>query len=414
MSTPHPTLRFSEVIPSSRQSLADHHAPSRLYLTYNARAALYQLLLSLPREARNAVLLPAYHCTALVEPVVRAGFQPIFYRIDSDFSIDIEDLHAKISPSVALTVVVHFFGFPADCGPVKSLARENGSLLLEDCAHSFLSRSQGAFVGHASDFSIFSYYKFAPSLTGGGLAINLPEFSLKKPAPQIALRERVVIAKRLFEQAANNSPRNPVSATFLWLDRLRSSSKKSEPESSSASAPSAFVDDPYLFREDLAQSAMPKICQRILESCNWVEISRKRRENYQLLSNLLENNSCVRSVFPRLTEGVVPWAYPVLLNDRPSHEQKLRSLGVPLYTFGEILHPTLAQTNDSARSTAEAISQQLMLLPVHAQLNIEDIQAYARILIKYFEPPKSKPDSPTPSDISSNSAALSTLGNVRQ
>ncbi|HMI50428.1 MAG TPA: DegT/DnrJ/EryC1/StrS family aminotransferase [Candidatus Saccharimonadales bacterium] len=408
MSAPHPTLRFSDVIPASRCSLADHHAPSRLHLTYNARAAIYQLLLSLPRAGRNTVLLPAYHCTALVEPVIRAGFQPVFYGIRPDFSIDTEDLSAKISSAVALTVVVHYFGFPTPLAAVKSIAQENGSLLLEDCAHSFMSRSDGAFIGHAADFAVFSYYKFAPSLAGGGLVINSPQFSLKVSSSQVSLRERVVIAKRLFEQAANNSPRNPVSAAFLWLDRLRSAPQKSGSNANSELAPSAFVDDPYLFREDLAKSGMPRICQRIIESSNWTENSRRRRENYETLSRLLENHPAIRSVFPKLTGDVVPWAYPILLDDRPAHERKLKSLGVPFFTFGEILHPALAQTSDAARTSAEAISRQLMLLPVHAQLEVEEIRTYVRTLTQYLDSPKSTEEDSAPEFSSLSPAASAT------
>src|ERR1700726_3419115 len=114
MMTPHPTLRFSDIFPRHKQSLRPRKGSPRLYLTYNGRAALYQLLLSLPRETRDIVLLPAFHCTALVEPVVRAGFRPVFYRIKKDLTIDVEDLRAKSSSRDALIIVVHFFGFPAD------------------------------------------------------------------------------------------------------------------------------------------------------------------------------------------------------------------------------------------------------------------------------------------------------------
>src|SRR6266850_6778105 len=106
--TPHPTLRISDVLRRRAQSLRAHNAPQALYLTFSARAALYQFLLSLQKEAGDTILLPAYHCTALVEPVVRAGFHTSFYRICPDFRPDLEDLRAKVTLRTAAVVVVHF------------------------------------------------------------------------------------------------------------------------------------------------------------------------------------------------------------------------------------------------------------------------------------------------------------------
>src|SRR5260370_507941 len=161
--TAHPTLRFSDVFPRHRQSLRSQVAPAGLLLTYNARGAFYQLLQCLSTEHRRAVLLPAFHCTALVEPVIRAGYQPIFYCIRQDFSIDLDDLRSKLSSSVGLVVIVHFFGFPAsELEGVLALSRPNGSFVVEDCAHSFLSRTGTHSLGQQDDFAIFLYYQLTP------------------------------------------------------------------------------------------------------------------------------------------------------------------------------------------------------------------------------------------------------------
>ena len=168
-----------------------------LHLTYNARGALYQFLRVIPENKGSVVLLPAFHCTALVEPVARSGFRPIFYRIKPDFSPDLEDLRSKAKPEVALIVVVHFFGFPADLGPILELREQANCYVLEDSAHSFLSKDSGRYIGHRGDFSIFSYYKTVASLFGGGLRINGQPLDFSPSSKKLSLQESAVITKRL-------------------------------------------------------------------------------------------------------------------------------------------------------------------------------------------------------------------------
>jgi len=374
MPTPHPTLRFSDLRSTKRQRLAALHAPQRLHLTHNARGAFYQLLRSLPVSERRTVVLPAFHCTALVEPAARAGYDVSFYRVRPDFSVDFDDVRARMSPKVAVLLAIHYFGFPVDMAPFRELAKQHGSFVVEDCAHSFLSRVEGGYVGHGGDFALFSYYKFAPSLAGGGLGINLSEYAGSFTKHSLPLRERLVIGKRLLEWMFENSPRNPVSRAFLALERRRVSAKQAAPADT---APSRFVDDPYLFREDLALASMPGICRRVLESCHWEIMKQARQRNYRRLAKLLRSSRMLRPVFPELPENVCPWAFPVLLEDRLAHEHRLRAQGVPLFTFGEVLHPLLAGSHDAAREDAEYLSRRLLLLPVHPQLSESDIHQIA-------------------------------------
>lgn len=381
LATPHPSLRFAD-IHLRRRSLREFYSPGKLRLTYNARAAFYQLLGSLRTHGRRTVLLPAFHCTALVEPVPRAGFNASFYRILPDFRPDMEDVRCKLSRDVAAVVVIHYFGFMTDLEPFLRLRDEFGCRIIEDCAHSFLSQRGGSYIGHGGDFSLFSFYKFAPSLAGGGLGISPERVTSMPPPAGVSWREQLTLAKRLFEQLLENSPGNPVSRILLKAERWRVRRRRSQP---SAVSLSALVDDPYLFREDLANSGMPGLCRRLVESNDWNENLAARQLNYSLYTEEIQDSSLLRRVFPDLPPGVCPWAYPILLVNREQHDQQLRALGVPLYSFGEILHPLLAGQNDQARRDAEHLSGQLLLLPVHAQLDSSKVREIARRIRTYVD-----------------------------
>src|SRR5262249_33441033 len=114
----HPTFHFDKIGP--RVGLAERvpRLEGRLFLTYNARGALFQLLRAFPDGRQKPILLPAFHCDTVVEPVLRAGYEVIFYRVRRDLSMDYEDIASKMSRGVAAIVVINYCGFPVDLAPM--------------------------------------------------------------------------------------------------------------------------------------------------------------------------------------------------------------------------------------------------------------------------------------------------------
>jgi perosamine synthetase len=383
MLTPHPTLRSANFFARAKNDLQSLCMTDTLHLTYNARGALHQLLQVIPEHKGSTVLLPAFHCTALVEPVAQSRFDVVFYRIQPDLSIDMDDLRAKLTSKVALLVVVHFFGFPTDLSALFDLRERAGCYLLEDCAHSFLTLDAGYPIGGRGDFSIYSYYKTVPSLFGGGLRINSRQLAVPPPRKTVSLRDSAVINKRLVEHMIENAEDGVFKRGIQYLEARRVARKRAATPIGEPSGISGFIDDPYLFRQDLASAKMPLFPKRILLSADWPDIFAVRRRNYELLNAVLKENAAVQKLRPGLPEDVCPWAYPVLLADRAMFEQRLRSLGVPLFTFGEVLHPLL-QADSSMKTDAEFLSSRLLALPIHQNLSAQDIEHYAQLINRFF------------------------------
>jgi len=401
MLTPHPTLRRADLFPHRANDPGILGGQDTLHLTYNARGALYQLLRALSEKQKRIVLLPGFHCTALVEPVAHLRLPTIFYRIKPDLSIDLDDLRSKVT-SDSVVVVIHFFGFPANLDPLLEMREQTGFHLLEDCAHSFLTLEGSRNPGRRGDFSIYSFYKTVPSLFGGGLRINNKQLTFVPSQNQVSLKESVVIGKRLVEQLIENSNDGFLKRSFQRLENYRVARKHTAATTTHESAAPGFVDDPYLFREDLALAQMPAVSKRILKSCDWQEIMAARRRNYELLSATLQETALLHKFFPTLPEGVCPWAYPVLLKDRVRYEQQLRARGVPLFTFGEVLHPLLADADALTRESAEYLSQRLLMLPVHQNLSVEGMLRYAKEINLFMT---DVADNPSVSDLASDSAS---------
>ena len=115
------------------------------------------------------VLMPAYHCTALVEPVVHRGAEPVWFRVNADLTPDWDDVEAKAAGARAV-VAIHYFGFPQDMDRWRSLADRHGLVLVEDCAHALYGTCGGRPLGAHGDYAIASFWRFQPVRDGGCLA----------------------------------------------------------------------------------------------------------------------------------------------------------------------------------------------------------------------------------------------------
>jgi perosamine synthetase len=359
----HPTLRFQDIarIRSKRTGLT--FEGGQLYYTYNARGALYQLFRSLPEEKGKIVLLPAFHCPTIVESVLRSGHQPIFYGIQRDLSINKGDLRKKLSKDTAAVLIINYCGFPAEIDFLFKLKKQYEFYVIEDCAHSFLDATNGELAGKRADVAVFSFYKLIPSYAGGGLRINTASLNYQPGGSAVGVARSTVALKRLLDQVIENRNGGPVKAMYRYLDAKRVAWRKKWIQESQAIP--VGIASPYAFHHDLACARMPWFARIILGSNDFSAIVCARRNNFIASAATVVENSYVQKVFRYLPDNVCPWAYPVLITERAKYDHLLRRLGVPVFTFGESLHPLLYETYDCAFDDAVYLSNHLLLIPVH-------------------------------------------------
>jgi len=143
----------------------------------SGRSAFYAILKSLELPDKSAVLLQAFTCNAVPNPILWAGFQPIYVDCNKDdFNIDIDDLKAKISLNTKVVVVQHTFGLPANMDEVRAVCGANNMVLIEDCAHSLGAEYNGIKVGVQSRAAFFSFSRDKViSSVYGGIAVTNDE-----------------------------------------------------------------------------------------------------------------------------------------------------------------------------------------------------------------------------------------------
>ncbi len=155
----------------------------------SGRSAFFAILSALKSEDQTSVelkekdeiLLQAFTCNAVANPILWAGLKPVYIDCnEDDFNIDIEDLKRTLRQAQGkkpkVLVVQHTFGLPANVDGILEICRQNNLILIEDCAHSLGAEYKGKLVGTFGKAAFFSFSrdKIISSVYGSIAVTNDP------------------------------------------------------------------------------------------------------------------------------------------------------------------------------------------------------------------------------------------------
>ena len=121
--------------------------------------ALHLALLAAGVGPGDEVITSPFTFIATAEAIAYVGATPVFVDIDPQtFNIDPAKVAQAISPRTKVVLPVHLFGQPADLLPLLELCKDNGLLLVEDCAQSCGADSAGKMTGAWGDLGCFSFF----------------------------------------------------------------------------------------------------------------------------------------------------------------------------------------------------------------------------------------------------------------
>ena len=379
-----PELHWRMLLPSLRQEplFVPPKSHTAHYLFW-ARNGIYHGLAALGIKPGDNVLVPAYHCTSLVQPVLSYGSEARFYDINADLTANFGDVKAKIDRKTRAILAIHYFGFPQPIRQFRELCRAQGLYLIEDCAHVFGgSTADGIPLGVSGDISVFSWRKFLPLYDGGQLVINNSQLALNIPWEKSGLFLSLKIIKntleRLFERAGTGSrgrllsPWNAFSTLGRSLGKWNSAGRR------------ALTVNSYevMFDLNCVNLGMSGISTRILKRVNAAGVIEKRRRNYERLRDAIEGMKGVTVVHPTLPDGICPWVLPLLTRESNNLHLTLRNRGIPATTWGGVIHPSL---NLEQFPTARFLYNNLLFLPIHQSMEEKDLQVMIRILGEVLE-----------------------------
>lgn len=375
-----PTIRKTRDKPSISSIL---EVKNRVFTT-SGRASIALALEDAGISAGDEVLIPAYHCEAMVAPAKWRQAKIVFYRIKHDTKVDLEDIAAKVTPQTRAIIVTHYFGFEQDLKPIRELCDQHKIILIEDCAHAMFGRSSGRPIGSTGDYAIGSCMKFLPIYEGGMLLsatrplnhirLSPPSFKFQLKSAFNALEPSIFFGRlgRL-----NSTARILLKIKDTFWGRVKQINMVHD---GSRLGPSSS-EGAFGLDEDWIYKKMSYFSQWIVNHYPLEYVIEQRRSNYQRIYKVLSNLPNCRVLFENLPEHTVPWVFPVYVQHPTKYFLPLKMQGVPVWRFGEFLDPGV--TTDVCPISVE-YSKHIFQFPCHQSLTTTDIDWMLETITRIF------------------------------
>jgi dTDP-4-amino-4,6-dideoxygalactose transaminase len=341
---------------------------------YRARNAIYHLFRALlDTNPGLTVLAPDYNSGNEILAMRAAGASLHYCPVRSDMRLDPDDVERACRiHNPDLLYVIHYAGWPQPMTELTALCRRRGMLLVEDCALSLLSESEGRPLGSFGDWSVFCLYKTLPLPNGALLIQNGPRLeSLERLRLRDAGSASVIgrTAELLVQRIRGRA--NGVGAALQMVKRGMGRA------AGALDVRRANVGDIgfNLGEVDLAMSAMS---QRLLARFDYAAIRRRRRDNFRRLADRLD--TAATPVFESVPEGACPLFFPVFVHDKHETATRLRARGVDALEFwNESSEPGGHEMGPDARF----LRRHVLELPIHQDLtprHVDHIADQMRLL----------------------------------
>jgi len=321
----------------------------------------------------DEVLLPAYHCISMVEPVVWRGARPVFYRINADTTIDLTDIESRITSRTRALLAPHYFGFPQDVQGIRRFCDAHRLLFIEDCAHAFFGAIDGKPFGSFGDYAIASAWKFFPVCDGGLLVSagrDLSRIETRSAGLRFEAKAMINALEYAFEYRRLPVARLLFKVPLMLKDFLLRRARQALADDGPPRPQAAEDVGDWGFDAALIRQKMSLFSRCVTTRAARRRIGKRRRANYARLLQGLSGVAGCRPLFPTLPEQVVPHVFPLVMEEPERIFGPLKRRGVPIIRFGEYPWPDMpAELCPVSRD----LSRQVFQFPCHQELQLPEL-----------------------------------------
>ena len=371
-----PVLSWRALFGGKGSEIASFLSLGRLQFLTSGRMGIANALRSLGVQAGDRVLVPAYHCNAMIEPVVWLGATPVFYRISSGAGVDLEDVARQLREGGAQAMLVtHYFGFPQDILAISEFCHEHQLPFLEDCAHAFFGEVGGKPIGSFGEYAIASPWKFFPIYDGGCIAVRARDGNaseLRYPGLSFQIKSAINTLESALHYRRLGAVRHMVTP-FLWLKDIiwRSTKRMAGPGMARLSVAPSSAEGGTSFEPQWMDKRMSLASRLLMQSSSFSRIISRRRKHFQRLLEACKDMPGCRPLFPELPEKVVPYAFPLIVDEPERVFVILKQAGVPIIRFGEVLWPGV---DESVCPISVEFSRKVFQFPCHQELDDSELE----------------------------------------
>lgn len=346
-------------------------AGNAIFVT-SGRVAIALALQQMKIGKGDKVLVPAYHCASMVEPVIWVGATPVFYKINPDTTVNLDDIKSKLGGGTRVLMATNYFGFPQNLADIRRFCDDNDLLFLEDCAHSFMGEHQGKPLGSYGDYAIASAMKFFPIYDGGCLISSRHQVSglrLESAGVGFELKAALNAVEKGFAYGRMSLLKALLSIP-IWLKTVIWSGIKSGGAVKAMSLSPGASDGGFKFEPSWLDKRSSLFSRGLIKTVSKTRIADRRCENYQTLHRSLANLPGCSALFPALPNGVSPYVYPLVCKNLETVFPLLKNAGVPVIRFAEFLWEGVSA---SVCPVSVELSEQCMQFPCHQDLRPDEL-----------------------------------------
>ncbi len=303
--------------------------------------ALLVSLMAADIKPGDEVITTAFTFFATAGSIYRLGAKPVFVDIDPDsYNIDPSLIEEKITDKTRAIIPVHLYGQAAKMKEIMEIASRHNLVVIEDAAQAIGASANGVSCGNFGSYGCFSFYptKNLGAFGDGGLVTTNDDAIAEKLK---SLRDHGQKPRYYYNMIGGNFRLDSIQAAVLLI-KLKYLDKWNKKR----------VQNAVIYDKLLAGSVVktPKIEKGNVCIYHQYTIAAPKRDE---LNKFLSDNKIGSAIF-----------YP-----KPLHLQKCFSgLG---YKQGDL-------------PVTEKICDQVLSLPIYAELTDEQIEFVAQTIIKFY------------------------------
>lgn len=315
----------------------------------NGTDALQISLMSLDLKPGDEIITPDFTFIATAEVIAFLGLKPVFVDVEPDsFNISPDSIKKSLSTKTKAIVPVHLFGQCANMNEINNIAKENNLFVIEDaaqalgaeCLYGNGSKSKAGTIGDIGTTSFFPSKNLGAYGDGGAIITNNENLAKK-----IRLIGNHGMEKKYYHDSIGvNSRLDSIQAAILnvklkYLDEYNRSRQKA----------AAFYDEAFQNLENITIPYRDKFSTHIFHQYTILTDPELRDP----LKNHLAQNAIPSMIY-----------YPV-----PLHRQK----AFGSYGFDNKNFPVTG-----------SLCQRVLSLPMHTELEIEQLDYIVNHVINFF------------------------------
>jgi len=319
----------------------------------NCTAGLHLSCLAAGFGTGDEVIVPAQTHTATAHAVEYTGAKAVFVDVDPiKGNMLIDALETKLTDKTKGIIPVHMAGYPCDMRGIKSFCNQYDLILIEDCAHAIGTVFNEYHVGNFGLCGCFSFYPTKQITTGEGGIIICNDYEIIKK-----------------------------------LKKMKAFGIDTPPELRSKPGVYDVRGLGYNYRMTDFQAALA-----VGQMERYKENVKNRRKNAQLYCQLLKNEENIS--YTSFSEKNSYFLFQIILNDNVDRDRVLlllqeNGIGVSIHYATPVPYMSYYKNKYGYKTgdfpNAENYGNQSISIPVHPNLNNEDINHVCATLLKILK-----------------------------